>query len=507
MMSAARYRWPEAALLSLMIAAVMTACRGPAGATDTLRVGLASDLVALDRAKVSDAISWSVLANLQENLTELSPDDRQPRPALSEGWKQSPDGQDYVFTLRDGVRFHNGDLLRAADVAYSFRRFLDPKTAAPVRQWLSAVESVKVLNDREIAVHLRSPEPGFLTTLSVVPGIVPEGWGEKGPEEKPVGTGPFQFVRWERGKQLELSRFDSYWRGKAKSARVVFQVIPTENARVLALKASETDLVLSNSLSLANVEDLTQQGFRLFENPVAGLQYLAGDSSRPPFSNVHFRRALAHAIDRQGIVQRLFHGRVMPAPGPLPAVFRESAGIRQIEYSRTEAQRELAMSGVHLRADAPLELSYGTEWPWNEQLAEVLQADLQAVGIPVKPRKYEWSSFVSGLFDKRYTFFTVDLFAGNGSYSLFLGDIFETGSPLNFFRYSNRDFDQAWRAAVAGQGEDREAALHRAQQVLADDAAAVFLFGAKGGFLTAPRVRGVTMGPLQELLLREATRE
>lgn len=323
--------------------------------------------------------------------------------------------------------------------------------------------------------------------------------------EIPVGTGPFHFVAWERGKQLELARYDSYWRGPAKVARVVFQIIPTENARVLSLRAGETDLVLSNSLSLENVEDLKKLGFQLCERPVAGLQYLAGDSSRPPFSNLAFRRAVAYAIDRRDIVDRLFRGRVVTAPGPLPAVFVESAGVRQIEYSPLEARRALLESGVHLTADAPLELSYGTEWPWNEQLAEVLEADLRAVGIPAKPRKYEWSTFVSGLFDKRYQFFTVDLFAGNGSDSLFLGDIFESGSALNFFRYSNPEFDAAWREEQASLGQQRTAALQRVQQILIDDAAAVFLFGAKGGFLAAPHVSGVTIGPLQELSLREAT--
>jgi ABC-type transport system substrate-binding protein len=164
----------------------------------------------------------------------------------------------------------------------------------------------------------------------------------------------------------------------------------------------------------------------------------------------------------------------------------------------------MAASGVRFDPDSPLELSYGTEWPWNEQLAQVLEADLKAVGIPVRARKYEWATFVAGLFAKQYQFFTVDLFAGNGAYSLFLGDIFESESPLNFFGYHNREFDAVWGEIMANSGSHQQAALKRAQQMLADDAPSVFLFGAKGGFLTAPRVSNVRLGALQEIILRDA---
>ena len=468
-----------------------------------LTVGLAGDIVSLDRAKVSDATSWSVLGNVQQNLIEIDSGSRKPTPLLCERWDTAPDGKEITFYLRPNVIFHDGRPLQARDVEYSLKRFLDPSTAAPVRQWLASIKEVTTVDDHTVRITLNKPEPNLLNVLAVVPGIVPDGWGKDSASD-PIGTGPFRFVRWDRGRELVLGRFDRYWRKTPVLDRVSFRVVADENARVLALKTGEVDVVFSSSLSLSNVRDLEKAGFLLDEKPVAGLQYLAGDVSSPPFSSRLFREALTYAIDRQAIVDSLFGGRVVSAAGPLPTVFAEnSKAVPVFPFDPEKARQLVARSGQKLDPANPLELSYGTEWPWNEQLAQVLEANLKAAGIPVRARKYEWSTFVSALFERKLKFFTVDLIAAHGGYSLFLGEVFGSSSPLNFFHYRNASFDAAWKDVVDGPPSGRASALVRAQQVLAEDHAAVFLFGSKFGVVSNPRIKNLRIGALQELVLKD----
>jgi len=471
-----------------------------------VRVGLANDVISLDRARVGDITSWSIIYNVVENLTEVDPENRSPRPCLAERWEISPDRKSISFSLRPNVRFHNGKLMEAEDVAYSIRRFLDPKTAAPVRQWLDMVDSVEVLDKHHVRLRLSRPDPNVLTALAVVPGIIPAGWAEQASDPGAVvGTGPFRYVRWERGRELVLERFAQYWGGPPRVDGVIFRVVPNENARVMALKNGELDLILSNSLTPTSVSDLVRAGFHLEEIPALGQQYLGFDHSVPPFSNRTFRQAIAAAIDRRAIVENLLQGRALLAQGPLPKIFPEhNPEVQDPPFDPVRARQLVVESGVKLDPDRPLELAYGTEWPWNEQLAQVLEANLRAVGIPIIARKYEWSTFVSGLFAHKYPFFTVDIFAGNGDFQLFLGDLFRSDSNLNFFNYKNPDFDLCLSRAEQLEGEARRRMIARAQQILVEDVAAIFLFNPKQGFVRSPRLRNVRPGALQELILKRA---
>lgn len=492
----------------LCLAMLAASCR-PSGKPDNkvLRIGLANDVLSLDRARVGDITSWSIIYNVVENLTEIDPATRLPRPALAERWEVSGDMKVLTFKLRRDVRFHNGKALEAADVKYSIERFLDPMTAAPVRQWLGAVQTVEVVNSHEIRLVLSQAERNILTSLAVVPGIIPNGWqpDQSADPNAVIGTGPFRYRRWHRGQELILDRFPAYWGGEPRVQEVVFRVVPNESSRAMALKRGELDLILSNSLTPASVSDLVKSGFRLQEIPALGQWYLGFDHSAAPFNNRLFRQAIAASINREAIVKDLLQERAIQAIGPLPRAFAEhTQDLKNPSYNPAEARRLIAASGVKLDARKPLELAYGTEWPWIEQLAQVLQADLASAGIPVVARKYEWSTFVSGLFGRKYGFFTVDIFAGNGDLQLFLGDLFGSDSGLNFFNYRNSAFDNTVRRASVLGGEPYRQMIARAQQILSEDSAAVFLFNPMQGFVLSPRLRGVQPGALQELILKNA---
>lgn len=493
---------------ALCFALLASSCRPPVEPDSNLvRIGLANDVLSLDRARVGDITSWSIIYNVIENLTEIDPATRLPRPALAERWEVSEDRKVLTFKLRRDVRFHNGKVLEAADIKYSIERFLDPKAAAPVRQWLGSVKTVEIVNPYEIRLVLSQPERNILTSLAVVPGIIPEGWeaDQSGDPNAVIGTGPFRYRRWQRGQELILDRFPAYWGGEPKVHGVVFRVVPNESSRVMALRRGELDLILSNSLTPASVSDLVEAGFRLQEIPALGQWYLGFDHSTAPFNNRRFRESICASINRESIAKDLLQGRAIQAIGPLPRVFAEHAqDLDSPSFDPSEARRLLADSGVKLDVRKPLELAYGTEWPWVEQLVQVLQADLASAGIPVVARKYEWSTFVSGLFGRKYSFFAVDIFAGNGDPQLFLGDLFGSDSGLNFFNYHNFAFDDSVRKASGLDGEQYRQMIAKTQKILSNDCAAVFLFNPMQGFVMSPRLRGVQPGALQELRLKRA---
>jgi peptide/nickel transport system substrate-binding protein len=471
---------------------------------DALRIGLPSDLTSLDRARIADINSWAPLANLYENLLQIRPGTDQVEPALAESWQVSTDGRIYTFNLRKAVKFHNGRPLTAQDVVFSLRRFLDPGSAAPTRQWLARVASADVVSPSVVRLTLSQPDANVLTTLAVLPGVLcAETFKETGERyfQYPIGTGPFRFVRYEPARQLVLERFPEYWGSPAGVAQVQFKVIPDENARVLALRRGEIDLVPSTSLSPNLLDDLAKEGFRLAEIPTAGLQYLGFDNSRWPFSNRSFRQALAYSVNREAIINGLLRGHALPALGPLPGVFpQHSSQVVDYTFDFNKAREALAASGVP--SNVSIELSYGSEHPWNDQLAQIVQSDWRKLGLQVILRKYDFGTFMSNLIGRKYAAFTVDIFAGNGSPDLFLHDLFASTSSLNFFGYKNPEFDRAVRDADTVDAAMRLTALARAQRILSEDSPAVFVFDTKQGFLYSARVQGLVPGRFQEMVLK-----
>ncbi|MDP9368670.1 MAG: ABC transporter substrate-binding protein, partial [Chloroflexota bacterium] len=260
-----------------------------------LIIGKAQEAVGLDPALVTAASSFQILAPVYEQLVGFNAEN-QPQPALAESW-ETPDDKTFVFRLREGVTFHNGSPLTAADVKHSFERILDPATNSP---WLSQFEpiaSIEAPDDRTVRINLKQPYGPLLATLSSdYAAIVPQNAGEL--QTTMVGTGPFMLSEYIRDTRTVMGANPGYWEADLPGlAQVTYQILPDEAARLAAIRTGEiglTSLADPAAVSLASREE----GIQVVTQETTDYYLLGINCQRPPFDNVKVRQALSLAVDR-----------------------------------------------------------------------------------------------------------------------------------------------------------------------------------------------------------------
>ena len=323
-------------------------------------------------------------------------------PGIAESWSVSEDGYVYEFTLRDGVKFHNGDLVTAEDVKYSFERYRG--TAQGTMR--ARVAAIEIPDPRHIRFRLKDPWPDFLTFYANATGagwIVPKKYlqavGDDGFRKAPIGAGPYRFVSFVPGVELVVEAFDSYWRKVPEIKRIVFKVIPDEATRLIALKRGEVDAALSIRGELAAEVERTP-GLKL-KTTAAGpfWLYFPGQwDPKSPWHDVRVRRAAKLAIDHKTINQSLTLGHSLITGSIIPESFDFYWRPPPQLYDPARAKALLAEAGYPNGFDAGFytcDISYAN-------LAEVVLNNLREVGIRAKLRPMERAAFFKGFADRKF---------------------------------------------------------------------------------------------------------
>ncbi len=244
-----------------------------AAAGGTLRIGLDVDAGSGDPRLMRDTSAFRLRELVFDGLVEMQPD-YTLAPSLAESW-ENPDELTWIFNLREGVKFHNGDELTAEDVKFTFDTILDEAFASPSRAFFTPIQSIDVVDDYTVQFTLDQPYGPFLSYLTMP--IVPKAVAEADPEafsNNPIGTGPFKFVEWKRGDSISLAANDDYWNGRPKLDGIELNVVPDNTARVVALESGDLDLVQS-PLSPQDVKRMeTTEGFTVNRTPAAGYTYV-----------------------------------------------------------------------------------------------------------------------------------------------------------------------------------------------------------------------------------------
>src|SRR5262245_8184024 len=267
----------------------------------------------LDPRIATDDYSARTAQLIFDNLMEL---DERMRvvPGLAESLNQ-PSPVTYVATLRRGVQFHDGHELTSADVVHTFRSFLDPRFVSPRKGGYRELASVEALGRYTVAFTLKEPFASFPFNLvmPIVPANADSRFGER-----PLGTGPYRFVRYLVDDRVELDVFAGYYGGRPANDGIVLRIVPDDVMRGLELRKGTTDLVV-NDLAPDVVNQLRgQRTLQVVEAPGVDYQYLGLNLRDPILKDVRVRRALAYAIDRNSIVEHLRRGLAVPAAGMLP---------------------------------------------------------------------------------------------------------------------------------------------------------------------------------------------
>lgn len=290
-----------------------------------LRISQSDDPRTLDPQKQGDMPSMNVMINIFDTLTGRDEENELvPRLALS--W-EAVDDLTWRFTLRPGVTFHNGEPFDAETVKFSIERLLDPDTASPIVE-LRYVSSVTVVDDVTVDINTDQPDPIIPAKLSLFGGVmVPPGYltevGDAAFAESPVGTGPFRFVGFQRGVQVELEANPDHWDGPPAVETLIIRPIPNPASALAALQSDEVDLVTG----LVPDAALQLEGYQGIHNssfPGIRTSYLSLDTEDPVLSDRRVRRALNHAVDVPQLIEAVLNGQAREVPTMIP---RESFGF------------------------------------------------------------------------------------------------------------------------------------------------------------------------------------
>ena len=433
-------------------------------------------------------------------------------PSLAESWSVSRDGLVYEFVLRPGVKFHNGDLLTADDVKFSFERYRG--AAAPLLK--ERVRDVQVVDPSHVRFHLKDPWPDFMTfygtSASGAAWIVPKKYiekvGEDGFRRAPVGAGPYRFVSFQPDIELVLEAFDQYWKKTPTVKRLVIRSIPEESTRAAALKRGEVDIAYFLNGPVA--EDVRRTpGLTLTAMRTNGLlfvmfpeQWTAGS----PWADRRVRQAASLAIDRQAINEAESLGFSAPTGGIVPRHQEFALAIPPDPYDPKRARALLAEAGFPAGFDAG-EL---TPFPPYNSMGEAIASYLSAVGIRTRVRTMERAALLSAWRDKkiRNVFVGATGSAGNASTRL---ESLATGKGVLSYG-AVPEIETLFQAQLGEMDrKKREDMLHQIQRVVQERA--LFAPVWENGFIRAygPRMEEAALslipafpyaGPLEELRVK-----
>ncbi|HJS57543.1 MAG TPA: ABC transporter substrate-binding protein [Vicinamibacteria bacterium] len=489
-----RQAWLGAALLSL------AACsrERPPAVENPLRVGLNVAPASLDPHERNEFVTFGVLSNVYEGLTALSPSLRVD-PALAESW-HSLDERTWRFRLRQGVVFHDGRPLTAADVVFSLQRARS-LPASEFKSYLAAMESARAVAADEVEIVTQRPNAVLLARLAFVL-IVPHD--SPVPISAPVGTGPYRLLDSGPGMALRLSAFDRHWSGSPRERAVELDVIKDPD-RTQALLDGRTDLLLE--VEPGQVEAIRAAGLRVVSSPGPAVDVLGMRTDAPPFRDVRVRRAVSLALDRQALVDRVLLGHGAPA-GQLVSrnVFGFDPALAPPARDLTAARRLLAEAGYASGLDVDLETR-------REREIDELARQLEEAGVRVKPQYHHWHELIDRMARGRVRFAFLSVVSDSGE----AGDLFDstihTRDTVTGFGDSNESgySNPALDALIESTGrtarlEERRRILQECMRVTMGDLPLVPVFernliwGVGRGIAFEPRADG-------RVLLRDIRRE
>ncbi|SFA89248.1 peptide/nickel transport system substrate-binding protein [Lentibacillus halodurans] len=470
---------------------------------DVLVFARGGDSESLDPGSTTDGESSRVTKQVLESLLDFDKESFDVVPGLAHDWDVSDDGLNYTFYLEEGVTFHDGTDFNAEAVKTNFERWSDPEHEYAFTDEgyvysmygtmfggykgdeSHVIEEINVVNDHEIEFILKQPLGYFLQNMAMTyfPITSPAALEEYGPEinENPVGTGPFKFESWSKDDSIVLSKFEDYRiDDQPKVDSVVFEVIPDNAARLIALQSGEVDIMDGLNPDDAATVD-AEQGLDLFTRDENNVGYVGLNTQKEPLDQVEVRRAINHAIDRQAIADAMYAGYANSAKNPLPPSYMGyNDEVEGYEYDLERAQELLAEAGY----EDGLEIELWTMpvarpyMPDPETVAEIIQNNLAEVGIEVSIVREEWAPYLEKTLEGEQQMFMLGWSGTNGDPDYFLSSLLHgdnVGSSNRTF-YENDEVDELLDQAKVSIDQDKRAELYQeAQALISEDSPMVTL--------------------------------
>jgi len=414
------------------------------------------------------AIGEVVHYNVLEGLTKIAMDGS-VSPLLAESWRIDPDGKVYTFTLRKGVKFHDGAAFDASDVKFSFERAkAEGSTNKAKKAVFDNIARIDTPDPHTVILVLAQADGNFLFRMGESTAVILDPATAASTATQPVGTGPFRFEQWKKGASLTLVKNEA-WRGATtvKLRKATFRFISDPAAQVAALLAGDVDAMPRFQAAQSLKQFQADARFTVAIGGTEGKTMLSINNKKKPLDDVRVRRAIAAAIDRKAVVDGAMEGHGAPIGShmvPSDAGYVDLTGVNP--YNPDRARALLKEAGVA----TPLALTLTLPPPsYARQGGEIVAAQLAKVGIVAKIENVEWAQWLSGTF--------------KGNFDL---SIISHVEPLDFDRYADPAYywgydSKPYRELLAryngsADAKTRTRLLGDIQRLLAADAVNAWLF-------------------------------
>jgi len=418
-------------------------------------------------AGAAAAIDEVVYANVFEGLTRIASDGA-VQPGLAENWVISDDGLTYTFELREGVTFHDGTTLDAGDVVFSLDRARGEASVNAQKALFEPIESVEQMDELTVEITLSRPAGDFLYNMGWGDAVIVAPESAETNKENPVGTGPFRFAEWQKGASVTLERFDGYWGEAPALEQVTIRFIPDPAAATAALLAGDVQAFpnLPTPESIPQFE--ADPRFEVVIGSTEGETILSTNNAKAPFDDIRVRQAIAHAIDRQAIIDGAMFGLGTPIGShfaPHHPAYMEL--VETYPYNPDRARELLAEAGHGDGISATLKLPPPS---YARRGGEVIAAQLREVGIDLEIIPVEWAQWLEQVFTNTDYDLTIVSHTEPNDIGIYAREDY-------YFNYDNDDFDAVIDELSVTAGEDARYELFRkAQQIIAEDAVNGYLF-------------------------------
>ena len=498
-------------LLAALLCAALTGCGGgsteqtpaekdpstpdAAPVANEITVGIAQDLDdSLDPHKTVKAGTREVMFNVFEGLVKPTPDG-DLTPAVAESYTVSKDRLTYTFTLREGVKFHNGDTVTAEDVVYSINRCAAATETGIVQvEAFSVIQSIEAVDERTVTITIAEPSNEFLSYLTVA--VLPADYDQQ--DTAPIGTGPFKFVSRAAQDSVVLEKFDEYWGTPANLDKVTLKIIENADSLMMSLQSGAIDLC--SHLTSTQVAQLGDD-FNVAEGTMNLVQAMYLNNAEKPFDDVRVRQALCYAVDKQAIIDIAFDGYGSPIGSSMYPAFGKYFDDSLTNYYTKDVEKAKALLAEAGYPDGfDMTITVPSNYKPHMDTAEVLVQQLAQIGVNATIEPIEWESWVSDVYAGRQFQSTVVGVDASTMTARALLERFTSDYGKNFINYNNAEYDALFQQTLTAYDDAEQTAIYKQMLAnLTENAANVYIQDLADLVAVRKGVEGVTFYPIYVL--------